>query len=88
MTRQRSSLAPGEELLLASVLAECLDAMDEGESDLNVLARRHPSLAARIKPLLEVALALRERRPEAPPLTPELLLSWELDLGGPHKRAS
>ena len=88
MAKQPLTLAPEEELLLASVLAECLEAMDEGESNLDALAGRHPPLSARIKPLLEVAQALRERRPLAPVPTPELLLGWQLDSGGRYKRLS
>ena len=88
MAKQPSSLAPEEELLLANVLAQCLDAMEAGESDLDALAAGHLSLSARIKPLLEVAQALRERRPEAPVVTPEFLLGWERDGDGRHQRVS
>lgn len=80
MVRQHLSLAPEEELLLANVLAECLDAM-EGGSDLHAIAARYPSLSARVMPLLEIAQALRLRRPEAPVVTPQYLLDWEREAG-------
>jgi hypothetical protein len=48
-----------EELALARVLEECLDAMEEGQTDLEALVARHPEAAVEIRPLLEIALRLR-----------------------------
>jgi hypothetical protein len=56
-----------EELALAKVLEECLDAMAAGESDLDALAGRHPRARDEIRPLLDIARLLGERRPKAPP---------------------
>ena len=46
---------------LAEILAECLEAMKRGESDLNSLARRYPEASKQILPLLKLAAQLRER---------------------------
>ncbi len=86
MVSQHLRLAPEEELLLANVLAECLDAMEEGASDLHAIAARYPSFSARVKPLLEIAQALRQRRPDVPVVTPQYLLDWEREAGR-HRRA-
>jgi len=48
-----------EELALARVLEECLDAMEGGETDLERLVARHPEAAIEMRPLLEIALRLR-----------------------------
>ena len=50
-----------EELALARILEECLEALDEGETDVASLAARYPQAAAEIRPLLEIAVMLRER---------------------------
>ena len=47
------------ELALARVLEECLDAMEDGETDLEKLVARHPEAAIEMRPLLEIALRLR-----------------------------
>ena len=51
-----------EEMALAGVLEECLDAMERGEGDLDALAGRHPQAKEELRPLLEIAAELRERR--------------------------
>jgi hypothetical protein len=48
-----------EELALARVLEECLDAMEDGETDLEKLVALHPDAAIEMRPLLEIALRLR-----------------------------
>lgn len=52
-----------EELALARVLEECLQAMDQGEADLDRLAGRYPEAEAEVRPLLDIAKQLRQRRP-------------------------
>ena len=51
-----------EELALAHVLEECLQAMERGETDLDGLAGRYPDAAAEIRSLLSIAQELREKR--------------------------
>lgn len=51
-----------EELALARILEECLEAMERGETDLEALAGRHPHAKQEVLPLLEIAQHLRERR--------------------------
>ena len=51
-----------EELALAHVLEECLEAMEKGETDLDGLAGRYPDAAAEIRSLLSIAQELGERR--------------------------
>jgi len=51
-----------EELALAGALEQCLQAMEQGEGDLDALADRHPLARPEIRPLLEIAAALRARR--------------------------
>ena len=48
-----------EESALARVLEQCLDAMEDGETNLDRLVARHPEAAIEIRPLLELALRLR-----------------------------
>ena len=50
-----------EELTLARVLEECLEAMERGETDLDGLAGRYPEAEKEIRPLLDVAQQLRRR---------------------------
>ncbi len=57
-----------EELRLARVLEECLQAMEEGETDLDGLAGRYPEARNEIRPLLEIAQQLRRRRAAGAPL--------------------
>jgi hypothetical protein len=52
-----------EELALARVLEECLEAMSRGDTDLDALAARHPEAHNEIRPLLGIAALLK-----APPL--------------------
>ncbi|MBI2912723.1 MAG: hypothetical protein HYY03_02245 [Chloroflexi bacterium] len=51
-----------EELALAAALDECLQAIERGEGDLDSLADRYPAAKPEIRPLLEIAAALRARR--------------------------
>ena len=64
-----------DELALAKVLEDCLDAMADGESDLDALAFRTPDAFEEIRPLLDVAQLLAERRPQAPSAPPEFVES-------------
>ncbi len=54
-----------EELALARVLEECLQAMEEGETNLDRLAGRYPEAQEEIRPLLDIAQQLRRRRAAA-----------------------
>jgi hypothetical protein len=51
-----------EELAQARALQECLEAMEQGETDLDKLAGRYPEARDEIRPLIEIALRLRRRR--------------------------
>ncbi len=57
-----------EELALARVLEECLQAMEQGETDLDGLVERYPEAREEIRPLLEIAQQLRRRRAAGAPL--------------------
>ena len=57
-----------EELALARVLEECLEAVERGETDLGRLADRYPEARDEIRPLLEIARQLRRRRGIGAPL--------------------
>ncbi len=57
-----------EELALARVLEECLQAMEQGEMDLDGLAGRYPEAEEEIRPLLEIAQQLKGRRAAGMPL--------------------
>ena len=57
-----------EELALARVLEECLQAMEQGETDLDGLVERYPEGGEEIRPLLEIAQQLRRRRAAGAPL--------------------
>ncbi len=48
-----------EELSLARILEECVEAVEQGETDLDALASRYPEAEEEIRPLLEIALQLR-----------------------------
>ena len=61
-----------EELALARALEECLQAMDQGEVDLDALAGRYPEAEEEIRPLLDIAQQLRQGA-AAPPITVEFL---------------
>ncbi len=60
------------ELTLARVLEECLQAMEQGEVDLDALAGRYPEAEEEIRPLLDIAQELRQGA-AAPPITVEFL---------------
>ncbi len=68
--------AKADELALARALEECLEAMEQGETDLDALAARYPHVGKQIRPLLKLAPKLGEPPPTRPP-TVEFLL----DLG-------
>ena len=57
-----------EELALARVLEECLQAMEQGETDLDGLVERYPEAGEEIRPLLEIAQQLGRRRADGAPL--------------------
>ncbi len=61
-----------EELALARALEECLQAMEQGEVDLDALAGRYPEAEEEIRPLLDIAKQLRQGA-AAPPITVEFL---------------
>ena len=61
-----------EELALARALEECLQAMEQGEVDLDALAGRYPEAEGEIRPLLDIAQQLRQGA-AAPPITVEFL---------------
>ena len=61
-----------KELARARALEECLQAMEQGEADLDALADRYPEVAEEIRPLLGIAQQLR-REAAAPPITVEYL---------------
>ena len=50
------------EAALATVLGECLDAMQRDGADIETALAQQPDLAAEIRPLLEVAAMLRPER--------------------------
>ena len=60
------------ELALARALEECLQAMEQGEVDLDALAGRYPEAEEEIRPLLDIAQQLRQGA-AAPPITVEFL---------------
>ena len=64
LRRVPTGARPGaiEELALAHVLEECLQAMERGETDLDGLAGRYPDAAAEIRSLLSIAQELKEKR--------------------------
>lgn len=55
-----------EELALGDILAECVDAIEQGETDLNALAGRYPQARQEIEPLLQVAWRLWQKSPLNP----------------------
>ena len=60
------------ELATARALEECLQAIEQGEVDLDALAGRYPETAEEIRPLLGIAQQLK-REAVAPPITVEFL---------------
>ncbi len=67
----RGLRTPGE-LALVRALEECLQAMDQGEVDLDALAGRYPEAEEEIRPLLDIAQQLR-RGAAPPPIREEFL---------------
>ncbi len=65
-------LSASGELALARALEECLQAMEQGEVDLDALAGRYPEAEEEIRPLLDIAQQLRLGA-EALPITVEFL---------------
>ncbi len=61
-----------EELALARILAECVEAVERGETDLDALASRYPEAEGEIQPLLEIVQQLR-RDAGSPPISVEFL---------------
>jgi hypothetical protein len=61
-----------EELALARALEECLQAIEQGEVDLDALAGRYPEVEEEIRPLLGIAQQLRQGA-ATPPITVEFL---------------
>ncbi len=51
-----------EELALARALEACLEAIEREETDLDGLAARYPEARDEIRPLLEIARELKQRR--------------------------
>ncbi len=60
-----------DELALARLLEECLQAMEQGETDLDRLAGLYPDAEEEIRPLLDIAQQLRRRRAVGAPLSLE-----------------
>ena len=60
------------ELAAARALEECLQAIEQGEVDMDALAGRYPEVEEEIRPLLGIAQQLR-REAAAPPITVEFL---------------
>lgn len=60
-----------EELALARALEDCLEALDQGETDLDKLSGRYPEGRDEIRPLLEIAQQLRRQRGLSVPLSLE-----------------
>ena len=61
-----------EKLARARALEECLQAMEQGEVDLDALAGRYPEAEEEVRPLLGIAQQLR-RGAVAPPITVDFL---------------
>ena len=58
-----------EELVLARALEECLDEMERGETDLEMLAGRCAEARDELRPLLEIAQQLSRERGLSAPLS-------------------
>ena len=61
-----------EELTLARILEECLEAVEQGETDMDALASRYPEADGEIQPLLEIVQQLRQDA-GGPPISVEFL---------------
>ncbi len=57
---------------LGRALEECLQAMEQGRVDLDVLAGRYPETEEEIRPLLDLVQQLRQEA-AAPPITVEFM---------------
>ncbi|MBI1885265.1 MAG: hypothetical protein HYS09_02955 [Chloroflexi bacterium] len=55
-----------QEVRLADVLAECLEAMERGEQNIDLLSARYPDAKRDIRPLLAIAKLLRQAQPWPP----------------------
>ena len=75
LTRKRSLAAADvtsvEELVLAHALEECLDEMERGQTDLDMLAGRFAEARDELRPLLEIAQQLSRERGLSTPLSHE-----------------
>ena len=60
------------ELATARALEECLQAIEQGEVDMDALAGRYPAVEEELRPLLGIAQQL-SREAVAPPITVEFL---------------
>ncbi len=60
------------ELARARALEECLQAIEQGEVDMDALASRYPEVVEEIRPLLDIVQELRQGA-AAPPITVEFL---------------
>ncbi len=65
-------LRTARELATARALEECLQAIEQGEVDLDALASRYPEVVEEIRPLLDIVQELRQGA-AAPPMTVEFL---------------
>ncbi|MCH7998586.1 MAG: hypothetical protein IIA91_03775 [Chloroflexi bacterium] len=65
-------LRTASELAAARALEECLQAIEQGEVDMDALAGRYPEVEEEIRPLLGIAQQLRQGA-TAPPITVEFL---------------
>lgn len=59
------------DVVITGALEECLEAMDQGETDLDELSGRYPEAEEQIRPLLEIARQLRQQCCLDVPLSPE-----------------
>ena len=72
-------LRTASELATARALEECLQAIEQGEVDMDALAGRYPEVEEEIRPLLGIAQQLR-REAAAPPITVEFLEGLRVQL--------
>ena len=61
-----------QELTIARALEECLEAMEQGETDLDALSARYLDVGEQIRPLLDIAAKLREL-PHTRPLSAKFI---------------
>lgn|GEM_PF-3212585 len=74
------------ESYLAWALEECLEALDKGERDIEALVARYPQEKEELKPLLEIAAQLKERRIDVKP-SPTFILRLRRQLLTAPKRS-